>query len=71
MFVELSTLRRTTMTRSLSHGDLYVPNFKLEFSRKGLAFRGPMFWNLLDDDVKQATSFPQFKSKLNESDMFS
>ena len=70
LFIELSTLRKTTVTRSSTHRHLYVPNFRLEFARESFAFWGPMYWNMLDNCVKQSTSFPQFKKNLNESDMF-
>ena len=71
LFNELSTTRGTTSTRSHTQGNLVIPNFTSEFSRKNIAYRGPLYWNLLDTEAKQATSFPRFKQLLNGSDMFS
>ena len=60
----------TTTTRSSSSLNVMTPFFSLEFARKSFSCRGPVYWNFLDHEIQAAMSFPSFKSKLNNSDMF-
>ena len=70
LFTDLNSRYVSTTTRGSSSKNVCIPNFKLEFARKSFSYRGPMFWNLVDTNVKQADSFNQFKQLLNNSDMF-
>ena len=48
-------------TCGISNQDVIVPNYKPEFLRKDFGFRGSMYWNLLDEDIRAANSVEQFK----------
>ena len=51
-------------TRSITSGDLNVPNIKLEVCRKSFKYIGPLMWHKLPDSVKHATSLPTFKYRV-------
>ena len=70
LFQDLNFRYGSTSTRGSLNSNMYIPNYRLEFARKSFSYRGPMFWNLVDCDVKTAGSFIEFKRLLNSSDMF-
>ena len=70
LFKDLDFRYGSTSTHSSQNSNMYIPNFRLEFARKSYSYRGPMFWNLVDTDVKSADSFTEFKRSMNNSDMF-
>ena len=58
------------VTRAVTNQDLIVPNLKLETSKRDIKYRGPLYWNLVDQDTKGAQSLAVFKNHLRSSDMF-
>ena len=49
-------------TRSTSNNGLFLPELHLECFRSSLRYLGPTKWNSLPNQIKQASSFPQFKA---------
>ncbi len=68
----LTDLRDTNarQTRAIVRDQLYVPNLKLEPSRGSFRFWGPMLYNFLDQETKEASSLNTFKWSLHNSDLF-
>ena len=57
-------------TRQAAANNVVVPNYRLQSTRRDFAYRGPFYWQLLDQDIRDAASFGQFKGTLNRSDTF-
>ena len=43
-----------------------IPKTKTQFAERNFTYRGPVYWNLLPVEVKQASSFDNFKKLIKE-----
>ena len=59
--------RATTLTCGL---DAIVPRLAQEPSGKSFRYRGPWYWNLIDDNIRDAGTIDTFKQNLYKSDTF-
>ena len=50
--------------------DLYLPNLKLEMSKRDIRYRGPMYWNMVDDNIRKSPTLASFRYHLRKSDIF-
>ena len=57
-------------TRSVTSDKLFIPNYKLEITRGNFRYRGPMIYNMLDQEIKDSASLEGFKRALRGSHMF-
>ena len=57
-------------TRLAAGPNVVVPNYRLQCVRRNFAYRGPFYWQFLDQEIKCAKSLGQFKGRLNRSDTF-
>ena len=48
------------VTRSTQNNDLYVPNYKLNLTRNGLAYSGATFNNILPSNIRNIRSLTSF-----------
>ena len=62
--------RHNIRTRSATSLNLVIPNYDLEVYRKSITYRGPLYWILVDSNVKNSTSFDVFKRSILTSGMF-
>ena len=46
---------------------LAIPNFKLQTTRKGFRYRGPLTWNTVELNIRRAESLTIFKEALYHS----
>ncbi len=51
----------TRITRHANNMNMKVKNFRTEKGRQAIAYRGPMSWNKLDNDLKNCNKFVSFK----------
>ena len=59
MIPAISTGR--AITRGKSSNKMVIPKLGMDIGQKGIAFRGPSFWNKLPYDLKITSAFMQFK----------
>ena len=57
-------------TRASAGLDAVIPRLNLETSRKAFKYRGPWYWNLIDDSIRGAGTIDTFKRNLYKSDTF-
>ena len=62
--------QHTRQTRASARLDLVLPNLWLETSKKDIKYRGPLYWNMVDSDIRQIDNFVSFKNTLRNSDLF-
>ncbi len=62
--------RHDMQTRSMTRDDLLVPDYRLETTRGSFRFRGPSWYNRLDQDIRTAPSVNAFKNALRRTEMF-
>ncbi len=60
----------TRVTRAVTNQDLILPTLHLETSKRDIGYRGPLYWNLVDNEIKGAQNLAVFKNWLRNSDMF-
>ena len=61
---------QTICTRAGTTNKLVVPNYRLNVCQKSFRYRGPIVWNLVDNDIITARNVNCFKAVLQRSDMF-
>ena len=57
-------------TRSSDTLEAVVPNIRLDICRKSFRYRGPWYWNFIDDEIRISPSLETFKRRLYKSDTF-
>ena len=57
-------------TRAAQRSDLTIPAYHLDMTRRAFRHRGPYFWNMMEEGVRNETSVKNFKDSLKKSDMF-
>ena len=62
-FTKISGASRTT--RYTCNVNMVVPNIHSEKGCKAISYRGPVFWNALNNDIKCIDKFEAFQAKIN------
>ena len=62
---------QTWVTRATNSLDAIVPRFNMETSQRSFHYRGPCYWNLIDDNIRDSSTIDKFKRNLYKSDAFS
>ena len=57
-------------TRSVATNQVVIPNVRLQSAQRDFAYRGPFYWQMLDEHFRSVESLGQFKGRLDRSDMF-
>ena len=70
MFQRVGELHNV-QTQAAVTDQVVIPNVRLQCARRDFAYRGPFYWQMLDQDIRTADSLGKFKGKLNRSDLFS
>ena len=60
MFVKLEAVRRT---RRSNEENVQVPDIRSSLGRKAYSYRGPVFWNGIDNNIKLIQSKNSFKTE--------
>ncbi len=55
---------RARVTRSANNMNMMVKGFKTEKGRQAFAYRGPICWNKLSNELKNCHNFNSFKRQL-------
>ena len=58
-------------TRLADSDNVVIPHIRLQAARRDFAYRGPFYWQMLDQEIKASNSLGQFKGRLYRSDFFS
>ena len=54
--------RRTRVTRQGNSNMMNVPRIDSDYGRKSLSYRGPVFWNRMENDLKTQSNKDTFKN---------
>ena len=65
MFSPLESVHNRN-TRAVVRGDLAVPAYNLSISRRCFAYRGAVYYNMLDNNVRDAPTLNQLKEALKD-----
>ena len=57
-------------TRSATSRDYKIPNPGLETPKRDIRYRGPLFWNMVDKQIRKSPNLASFKYALRKSDLF-